>query len=119
MTTALRVPETERADLTGSLGNAVACRGTFEWMFDDEFQHWYLDQVSGGQRRRAIVAMVLAEGSPVEIMRPEVLERIYDFPIRVETIDGVPYAIYFRPPTRHGAVSISSRRSVWADQSSP
>lgn len=139
-----------------------------------EFRHRYLDQISGGQRQRAFVAMVLAQdtpyvlldeplnnldmrhaarmmghlrrlvdelgkavvlvihdvnfasaysdrlialregvvladGSPAEIMRPEVLERIYDFPIRVETIDGVPYAIYFRPPDAAVTAGVASQ----------
>lgn len=126
-----------------------------------DLQHRYLDQISGGQRQRAFVAMVLAQdakyvlldeplnnldmrhaarmmghlrrlvdelgksvvlvihdinfasaysdrlialrhgsvvaqGTPAEIMRPDTLEQIYEFPIPVETIDGVPYAIYYR-----------------------
>ena len=46
-----------------------------------------------------IVAMrggrVVADGAPDEIVRPEVLERIYDHPVDVRMIDGRPVALTF------------------------
>lgn len=39
---------------------------------------------------------IVAEGTPSEVVTPEVLETIYGFPIDVHVIDGTPYAIYYR-----------------------
>ena len=38
---------------------------------------------------------VLVEGTPEEVIRPEVLERLYDLPIDVETIGGRRIAVYY------------------------
>ena len=46
-----------------------------------------------------IVAMrdgaVVHQGTPAEIMRPDVLEEVYGMPIRVEEVDGRRIAVYF------------------------
>jgi iron complex transport system ATP-binding protein len=40
--------------------------------------------------------VVVAAGPPAHVMTEPRLEDIYDFPIAVHTIEGVPYAIYYR-----------------------
>ncbi|BAN03785.1 iron ABC transporter ATP-binding protein [Ilumatobacter coccineus] len=39
---------------------------------------------------------IVAQGRPVEVMTPAILESIYDIPIDVHIIDDTPYAIYYR-----------------------
>ncbi|WP_369069942.1 iron ABC transporter ATP-binding protein [Kineococcus terrestris] len=39
---------------------------------------------------------VVASGTPAEMVTPEVLGRVFDTPVRVHVLDGVPTAVYYR-----------------------
>ncbi|WP_432488508.1 iron ABC transporter ATP-binding protein [Kineococcus sp. SYSU DK018] len=39
---------------------------------------------------------VVAQGTPEEVVRTDVLERVFDTPVRVHVLDGVPTAVYYR-----------------------
>ncbi|WP_420453570.1 ABC transporter ATP-binding protein [Ilumatobacter sp.] len=39
---------------------------------------------------------IAAVGTPADVMTPATLEEIYDIPIDVHVVDGIPYAIYYR-----------------------
>ncbi|WP_040491289.1 iron ABC transporter ATP-binding protein [Ilumatobacter nonamiensis] len=39
---------------------------------------------------------IIEEGRPVDVMTAPILEKIYELPIDIHVIDGIPYAIYFR-----------------------
>ncbi|MCI2239035.1 ATP-binding cassette domain-containing protein [Paenibacillus sp. TRM 82003] len=39
---------------------------------------------------------VVAQGTPEEVVREDVLREVFDTPVRVHVLDGVPTAVYFR-----------------------
>ncbi|WP_432573069.1 iron ABC transporter ATP-binding protein [Kineococcus sp. SYSU DK005] len=39
---------------------------------------------------------VVAQGTPAEVVRDDVLEEVFDTPVRVHVLDGVPTAVYHR-----------------------
>ena len=39
---------------------------------------------------------VVAQGTPAQVVRAEVLEEVFDTPVRVHVLDGVPTAVYYR-----------------------